>query len=258
MTTGACELRECGREVIDRRVAVADKEDTGARRRVPRITAAYLRRQSDYEKDAHSHRRHGRERNQKAMPGMANSAWCAHNVSRPVDSGCSLVGDLLAGGQSDSTSGTTGLPGAVPGPALTAHQIRHEANLRVTAVKSHDRQGAKDLRTLAISRTASIRRNGGAPNRLSQDAMRLRSPGAETLRLFTGSDRFTSNSYQLVAMYLVSRNSISPSWEPSRPMPLCFTPPKGAAGSEIKPRFKPTMPDSIASATASPLARSRV
>jgi hypothetical protein len=65
-------------------------------------------------------------------------------------------------------------------------------------------------------------------------------------------------SYQLVAMYLASRNSINPSWAPSRPSPLCLTPPKGAAGSEIKPRLRPTMPASMASATRSPLARSRV
>src|SRR2546423_2099436 len=76
----------------------------------------------------------------------------------------------------------------------------------------------------------------------------------------TGRDHedLAHRGYQFVAMYLVSRNSRSPSWEPSRPTPLCLTPPKGAAGSEMKPRFRPTIPDSIASATKRPFARSRV
>ena len=34
------------------------------------------------------------------------------------------------------------------------------------------------------------------------------------------------------AMYLVPRNSSIPSCEPSRPIPDCLTPPKGAAGSD--------------------------
>ena len=44
--------------------------------------------------------------------------------------------------------------------------------------------------------------------------------------------------YQLTDMYCVSVNSISPSWAPSRPMPDCFMPPNGAAGSETRPRFE--------------------
>ena len=65
-------------------------------------------------------------------------------------------------------------------------------------------------------------------------------------------------THQLVAMYLVSRNSSMPSWLPSRPIPDCLTPPNGAAGSETRPRFSPTMPDSIASAALNPRARSPV
>src|SRR5580700_8484254 len=64
--------------------------------------------------------------------------------------------------------------------------------------------------------------------------------------------------YQLVATYLVSVNSRRPSWAPSRPMPDCFTPPNGAAGSDTRPRLRPTMPASSASHTRSPRARSRV
>ncbi len=45
-------------------------------------------------------------------------------------------------------------------------------------------------------------------------------------------ERWAAPDYQSAAMYLVSRNSIIPSWEPSRPIPDCLTPPKGAAGSE--------------------------
>ena len=44
------------------------------------------------------------------------------------------------------------------------------------------------------------------------------------------------------ARYLVSRYSSSPWREPSRPMPDCFTPPKGATSVEINPVLMPTMP----------------
>lgn len=59
-------------------------------------------------------------------------------------------------------------------------------------------------------------------------------------------------------MYLISRNSRMPSWPPSRPKPLCLTPPKGAAGSEIRPRLMPTIPASSASATRMARLRSAV
>ena len=49
-------------------------------------------------------------------------------------------------------------------------------------------------------------------------------------------------------MYFVCKNSWMPSKPPSRPRPDCFTPPKGAAGSEITPLLMATIPDSIASA----------
>jgi hypothetical protein len=51
-----------------------------------------------------------------------------------------------------------------------------------------------------------------------------------------------SSVYQLIDTYWVSRNSIMPSWAPSRPMPLCLVPPNGAAGSDTSPRFSPIMP----------------
>ena len=64
--------------------------------------------------------------------------------------------------------------------------------------------------------------------------------------------------HQLTAMYLVSVNSSNPSWPPSRPIPDCLTPPKGAAGSETTPRLIPIIPASRASATRSERRRSRV
>ena len=67
-----------------------------------------------------------------------------------------------------------------------------------------------------------------------------------------------SRSHQLVAMYFVSVNSRSPSCAPSRPMPDCFTPPNGAAGSDTIPRLRPTMPASRASLTRRPRLRSLV
>lgn len=49
--------------------------------------------------------------------------------------------------------------------------------------------------------------------------------------------------------YCVSQNARTPSRAPSRPMPLCFTPPNGAAGSETTPRLMPIIPASIRSAS---------
>ena len=66
------------------------------------------------------------------------------------------------------------------------------------------------------------------------------------------------HGYQPTATYLLSRNSSRPSWPPSRPRPLCLTPPNGAAGSLTRPRLSPTMPASMASLTLRPLARSVV
>ena len=68
----------------------------------------------------------------------------------------------------------------------------------------------------------------------------------------------TPRRYQLTEMYCVSRNSFSPSCAPSRPMPDCFMPPNGAAGSETRPRFKPIMPKSSFSETRMPRPRSLV
>src|SRR5438034_11658144 len=52
-----------------------------------------------------------------------------------------------------------------------------------------------------------------------------------------------------VQRYLTSRNSSMPYFEPSRPMPLSFIPPKGAISVEMMPSLMPTMPYSSASAT---------
>src|ERR1700758_1955043 len=60
------------------------------------------------------------------------------------------------------------------------------------------------------------------------------------------------NSYRSMPpmqRYLTSRNSSMPYFEPSRPMPLSFMPPKGAISVEMMPSLMPTMPYSSASAT---------
>ena len=49
--------------------------------------------------------------------------------------------------------------------------------------------------------------------------------------------------------YLISRKSSIPYFDPSRPRPDCFTPPKGATSLEKMPVFTPTMPVSSASDT---------
>src|SRR5690606_39483654 len=48
--------------------------------------------------------------------------------------------------------------------------------------------------------------------------------------------------------YLVSMYSSRPYLAPSRPMPDCLTPPKGATAVLMRPVFTPTMPASIAPA----------
>ncbi len=50
-------------------------------------------------------------------------------------------------------------------------------------------------------------------------------------------------------MYCVVVYSAMPSAPPSRPRPDCLTPPNGAAAFEMTPALKPTMPNSICSAT---------
>src|SRR6195952_3270111 len=71
--------------------------------------------------------------------------------------------------------------------------------------------------------------------------------GAEAARPVARSARLTLQAVS--AMYFSSRNSRIPSELPSRPRPLCFVPPNGAAGSETTPRLIATMPTSSRSPT---------
>src|SRR5262249_1916290 len=64
--------------------------------------------------------------------------------------------------------------------------------------------------------------------------------------------------YHETDRYCVSRNSIMPSCGPSRPRPDCLVPPNGAAGSETRPRLRPTMPKSSFSETRMPRVKSFV
>ncbi len=61
-----------------------------------------------------------------------------------------------------------------------------------------------------------------------------------------------------IATYVVSRYSSIPSKPPSRPNPLAFTPPNGAAGLETRPVLMPTMPKSRDSASRMVRSRSLV
>ncbi len=74
------------------------------------------------------------------------------------------------------------------------------------------------------------------------------------LRFICGHLRHASNSrnrgYWIPsAMYLISTNESIPYFDPSRPTPDCFTPPKGDISLARMPTFTPTMPVSSASAT---------
>lgn len=51
--------------------------------------------------------------------------------------------------------------------------------------------------------------------------------------------------YTFMKIYFVSRNSERPRLPPSRPKPLSFTPPNGAAQVLMIPSFTPTTPHSI-------------
>src|SRR5437867_9113723 len=51
------------------------------------------------------------------------------------------------------------------------------------------------------------------------------------------------------ARYFSSSHSSMPCFEPSRPLPDSFTPPKGATSVEMMPVLMPTIPYSSASAT---------
>lgn len=93
--------------------------------------------------------------------------------------------------------------------------------------------------------------------------------GGSATRPETGRSKFLRGSctissdagscfYHSVAMYFTSMNSCRPWCDPSRPRPLCFTPPKGAAGSETSPRFSAIMPASSASDTRRPRLKSPV
>ena len=63
-------------------------------------------------------------------------------------------------------------------------------------------------------------------------------------RRVSGTDATLSTAfdYESVEIYCFSRNSPRPSAPPSRPIPDCLVPPKGADGSDTRPRFSPIMP----------------
>lgn len=55
-------------------------------------------------------------------------------------------------------------------------------------------------------------------------------------------DRYSCVFQRGMRVYLVERNSLMPSKPPSRPIPDCFIPPKGAAALEMRPVFRPIIP----------------
>jgi hypothetical protein len=110
-----------------------------------------------------------------------------------------------------------------------ADAVQRRNALRPSAMPA---RGDKDL--------AHWRKSRGLATPNPEGALGLMSP-ADPLRCV----------YFVNAMYFVSRYSSIPSIPPSRPKPDCLTPPNGAAGSEITPRFTPTIPASRPSATRS-------
>src|SRR6202171_6672064 len=93
----------------------------------------------------------------------------------------------------------------------------------------------------------------GAPRAPANDReeripKRLRA-GGEDVRVPDAPPSLFYRSMPPMQRYLTSRNSSMPYFEPSRPMPLSFMPPKGAISVEMMPSLMPTMPYSSASAT---------
>ena len=172
-------------------------------------------------------------------------------------------GELQAGGDEGGGDGGAGLPGVAEAHAGDAHERvqppspaggRHMGErvalpgFRLAGLGRHRGSVGAFIRrgcvTHAPARRAGIRW-GDRPLPIPARRPELQTAGC-------------AKRYQLAAMYFVSQNSRMPWWPPSRPRPLCLTPPNGAAGSETRPRLRPTMPASIRSETRRPRARSPV
>src|SRR5215212_3263010 len=96
----------------------------------------------------------------------------------------------------------------------------------------------------------------GVPTRARDPVDRAVGPHERSVGI--GGHRGIISRYKFTATYFVSRNSSRPSLPPSRPIPDCFTPPKGAPAFETIPWFRPTIPVSRPSQTRIARLMSRV
>ena len=141
-----------------------------------------------------------------------------------------------------------------PLPRRSGHFLRAEVGLR-RARRSGEFSGAE----VAVLR-ASLRPPSDVARRLPFGARRPATSARENCHLGRARSAHLGRVWvrRGVATYVVSRYSSMPSKPPSRPKPLAFTPPNGAAGLDSRPVLTPTMPNSSASATLIVRARSRV
>ena len=105
------------------------------------------------------------------------------------------------------------------------------------------------------STTAGLRHEGSAAGRPPQR------PATEVgVGMPSGLQARRASRTQVLGMnvYFVVRYSSMPSSEPSRPMPDCLTPPKGAAALEMTPALRPIIPVSSRSIMRMPRFRSCV
>ncbi len=182
-----------------------------------------------------------RTRRAQAGEAWTGAARCRLDRRRPERGG---GGATFAPG---SPSTATTVPTGTVSPAATRISLSTPLSVACTSID-----------TLSVSITNRLSPAATlSPTALNQEATlpsATVSPNCGMIT-FIGRDPV---SYQLTEMYCVSRNSIMPSCAPSRPMPDCLAPPKGAAGSETTPRFRPIMPASSRSEMRRPFARSRV
>ena len=135
------------------------------------------------------------------------------------------------------------LRACAPVPAMDEHVQRGAGRRLPREDEIVALSGRRPVADVAVH--PGLRGEGAAAGlRLRHDRVEVRDevPVPVEVRFRHRADPRLQNS---TAKYLGSMNSRMPVTPPSRPSPLCFAPPNGAAGSDMRPRLMPTMPVSM-------------